>query len=133
VGESLGVEAPEGEVPGLAVRGRPLLPLNPPLSLRLSKPLLGSDLGVARLARGVPELLRRSSKSPAGDKAGDAALEGTCYQQHNCFRFFRLLCKQQCKVSMLSKLYSCKTQLHCLWQTRVYANTSCEKLLAQLI
>lgn len=91
------MEVPDGEVPGLAVRGRPLLPLNPPLSLRLSKPLSGSDLGVARLARGVPELLRRSSKSPAGDRAGDAALEGTCHQQQHCFSLCSLLCKQLCK------------------------------------
>ncbi len=77
MGESLGVDDPEGEVPGRAVRGRSLLRLKPPLSLRLSRPLLGSELGVARLVRGVPELLRRSSKSPAGDSAGEAALEGT--------------------------------------------------------
>ncbi len=108
VGESLGVAAPEGEVPGLAVRGRPLLPLNPLLSLRLSNPLLGSDLGVARLARVVPELLRRSSKSPAGDKAGDAALEGTCHQQQHCFSVCSLLCKQLCK--RLLSIF-CKTQL----------------------
>jgi len=102
VGESLGVEAPEGEVPGLAVRGRPLLPLNPLLSLRLNKPLLGSDLGVARLARGVPELLRRSSKSPAGDRAGDAALAGTCHQQQHCFSLCSLLSKLSL-CSLLSK------------------------------
>ena len=102
VGESLGVEAPEGEVPGLAVRGRPLLPLTPPLSLRLNKPLLGSDLGVARLARGVPELLRRSSKSPAGDRAGDAALAGTCHQQQHCFSLSSLLSKLSL-CSLLSK------------------------------
>ena len=98
VGESLGVEAFEGEVPGLAVRGRPLLPLNPPLSLRLNKPLLGSDFGVARLARGVPGLLRRSSTSPAGDKAGDAALEGTYQQQQHCFSLCSLLSKSFCKI-----------------------------------
>ena len=104
--------ATEGEVPGLAVRGRPLLPLNPPLSLRLSKPLLGSDLGVARLARGVPEVLRRSSKSPAGDKAGDTALEGTCHQQQTCCSLCSLLCTQMCKI-LLSKsvVFFCKTQL----------------------
>lgn len=78
VGEPLGVEASEGDAPGLAVSGRPRLLFSPPLSLRLRRPLLGSELGVARLARGVPELLRRSPRSPAGERAGDAALVDTC-------------------------------------------------------
>ena len=66
-----------GAVPCLAVRGRLLPVLSPPLSLRLRlAPLLGSELGVLR--RGVPELLRRRSMSPAGDKPGEATLESAC-------------------------------------------------------
>lgn len=76
LGESPGVDEPEAAAPCLAVRGLPLSALSPPLSLRLSRPLLGSELGVLR--RGVPELDRRRSRSPAGDSPGDAALEGTC-------------------------------------------------------
>lgn len=77
VGESLGVDSPEPAAPCLAVRGRPLLLLRPPLSLRLSRPLLGSEFGVSRPVRGVPELLRRRTRSLADDKAGDPALEAT--------------------------------------------------------
>ena len=77
-GESIGVDDPEAaaEVPCLAVRGLLPAPFSPPLSLRLSMPLLGSEFGV--LSLGVPELLRRSSRSPAGDSPGEAALEGAC-------------------------------------------------------
>ena len=78
VGEPLGVDEPEtaAAAPCLAVRGLPLPALRPPLSLRLNSPLLGSELGVLR--RAVPELLRRRSMSPAGDKPGDAALTSAC-------------------------------------------------------
>ena len=77
VGEPLGVDKPETAAPCLAVRGRLLPALSPPLSLRLSPaPLLGSELGVLR--RGVPELLRRRSMSPAGDRPGEATLESAC-------------------------------------------------------
>ena len=79
VGEPLGVDEPEtaATAPCLAVRGRLLPALSPPLSLRLSPaPLLGSELGVVR--RGVPELLRRRSMSLAGARPGEATLEGAC-------------------------------------------------------
>lgn len=79
-GEPLGVDEPEiaAAAPCLAVRGLLLPALSPPLSLRLSSPLLGSELGVLRPA--VPELLRRKSMSPAGDKPGEAALAYTGHQ-----------------------------------------------------
>ena len=75
-GESLGVNDPEAaaEPPCLAVRGLLPAPLSPPLSLRLSTPLVGSEFGV--LSLGVPELLRR--RPPAGDSPGEAALEAAC-------------------------------------------------------
>ena len=79
MGEPLGVGELDtaAAAPCLAVRGRLLLPLSPPLSLRLSPaPLLGSELGAAR--RGVLELLRRRSMSPAGDKPGEATVESAC-------------------------------------------------------
>ena len=38
--------------------------------------LPGSDRGL--LMRGLPELLRLSSRPPPGDSVGEAALEGTC-------------------------------------------------------
>lgn len=82
MGEPLGVGELEtaAAAPCLAVRGRLLPALSPPLSLRLSPaPLLGSELGVLR--RGVLELLRRRSMSPAGDRPGEATV-ASAYAVH---------------------------------------------------
>ena len=69
-GEALGVEEPEGAGLFRAVRGLPLLlVLRPPLSLRRSRPLLGSELGVDK--PGVPDVLRCRG-------AGDDTLDCTC-------------------------------------------------------
>lgn len=69
-GDPLGVEDPDGAGLCRAVSGLLLLVLKPPLSLRRSWALLGSDLGVDR--PGLPDALRCRPGS------GDATLDGIC-------------------------------------------------------
>lgn len=80
-GEPLGVEEPEGAGLFRAVRGLLLLLVRrPPLSLHLSRPLLGSELGVDK--RGVPDVLRCRG---AGEDTLDCTFNSSIAVRHcNC-------------------------------------------------